>query len=78
MTRCRNSSASRGSISVEEVRRKRRLQWMRLNTRVGGEVFGRYIRFGRGVGCPRYKGRSWGAVRGREVYGWARIGRLDS
>jgi hypothetical protein len=50
MIRCRNSSASRGSISVEEVSRKRRLEWMRLKTRVGGEVFGRYIRFGRGVG----------------------------
>jgi hypothetical protein len=41
MTRCRNSRASRGSISVEEVRRKRRLQCVRLKTRVGGEVFGR-------------------------------------
>jgi hypothetical protein len=35
---------------VEELSRKRRLEWMRLKRRVGGEVFGRYNRFGRGVG----------------------------
>ena len=40
---------------------------MRLKTRVGGDVFGRYIRFGRGVGYARYRGRSWDAGRGREV-----------
>ena len=49
--RCKHSRASKGSISVDEVRRKRRFAWMRLKTRVGGEVFGRYIRFGRGVEC---------------------------
>ena len=53
MTRCRNSRASNGSISEEEVRRKRRPEWLRLKTRVGGDVFGRYIKFGLGVGCAR-------------------------
>jgi hypothetical protein len=49
---------------------------MRLKTSVGGDVFGRYIRFGRGIGCPRYRERSCGAVRGRERYVWVRRGRL--
>jgi hypothetical protein len=53
MTRCKNSSTNNGSISEDEVARYRRLACVRLNTRVGGFVFGRYMRFGRGVVCSR-------------------------
>lgn len=67
MTRCKNSSARRGSISVDEVSKYKRLAWNRLKTRVGGDVFGRYMRFGRGTGYARYRGSSWGAERGRDV-----------
>jgi hypothetical protein len=41
MTLCRNSRTRRGSISEEDVARKRRLAWMRLKIRVGGLVLGR-------------------------------------
>lgn len=40
---------------------------MRLNNSVGGEVFGRYIKFGLGAGCAIYRGKSCEAVSGREV-----------
>jgi hypothetical protein len=40
-TRWRNSRASKGSISEEAVRRKRRLPWVRLKRRLGGFVSGR-------------------------------------
>lgn len=58
---------SKGSISLEVVRAYSKSAWMRLKMRVGGEVFGRYIGFGRGSGCARYKGRSCVGERGREV-----------
>ena len=67
MTLCRNSRTRRGSISVDEVARNRRFEWARLNMSVGGVVFGRYIKLGRGTGCARYRGSSWVAERGREV-----------
>lgn len=40
---------------------------MKLKTRVGGELFGRKIRLGRGSECALYRRRSWEAVSGREV-----------
>jgi hypothetical protein len=48
----------------------------RLKSSVGGLVFGRYIREGRGWGCARYRGRIWAAERGREVNVWERMGLL--
>jgi hypothetical protein len=75
-TLCRNSRARRGSISEDDVIMKRRLACLRLKRRVGGFVFGRYIKDGRGAGWARYRGRMFWAERGREVYMCVRIGLL--
>lgn len=76
MTLCKNSRASNGSISEDDVRRKSRFACIRLKRSVGGLVFGRYIKEGLGAGCERYRGRMCVADGGREVYVWDRIGLL--
>lgn len=48
--------------------RRRRLAWTRLKTSVGGLVFGRWMRFGRGGGWSRKRGSRCVADRGRPVY----------
>jgi hypothetical protein len=47
---------------------------VRLKSKVGGLVFGRYIREGLGAGCEMYSGNSCEAERGRDVYVFERIG----
>lgn len=73
-----NSNATRGSISEEVVRRKRRLAWFTLKTSVDGFVFGRYMSEGLGAGCARKSGRSCEADKGRFLYVWETSVRLHN